>query len=202
MFTRRNGSPSYIVAIEGADRVGKATQAKLAVEALNDKLIPATLHEIPHDDAITYPEIYRMLRDGAVRTHPIVFQTLHGINRRFFQSKTLPSLIEDFEIILLDRWTLSTRVYGEADGVSREQTAEILRDIVEPDLTLVLDGPAWPKEGLDVLEADDAYQEKVRSLYRVWCAEHPERIVKIDAGRDRNTIHYDILSEIFTRLGR
>lgn len=202
MLSRPNGSKVFLIAVEGPDRVGKATQAKKLQTELCLRGIPAVLQEIPHDDGVTYPEIYRMLHDGSVREHPLVFQTLHGVNRRFMQARWFPVLMEKYDVIVLDRWSLSTRVYGKADGLTDAQTHAVLRGLVEPDLTFVLDGPPWPKEGLDTLEADDAYQATVRQLYASWCARSPGKIVKINAARESKMVHFDIMAAALMFLGR
>lgn len=180
-----------LIALEGADRVGKATQAKLLKEALTTLGLRATVEEIPYRDGVTHPEIYRCLRDGDAQRYPQVFQTLHAINRRLFQTKVLPAL--EFDVIILDRWSLSTRVYGLVGGFDEELTETVLRGLVEPARTLVLDAPPWPKENLDVLEADTVFQQQVRDEYRGWCLRDPRRFVLIDAARSSEAVHQDIL---------
>jgi dTMP kinase len=198
MFTARNGRKCFLVAIEGPDRVGKATQARL----LEERLMPhkATVEEVPYNDGVTYPQIYAMLRSGAVNKYPVVFQTLQGTNRRFFQKNFLPNLASHYDVLILDRWTLSTRVYGIASGVSEGATNEILEGIVEPDLTLVFDGKPFPKEGLDVWEANIPFQNRVRELYMAHCAKEPERFVKIDAERPVDVIQEEVLTTVRNRL--
>jgi len=63
MYTSPNGNTCHLIALEGADRVGKATQSTMLEEALNSRGIKATVEEIPYDDGVTHPEIYRMLKD-------------------------------------------------------------------------------------------------------------------------------------------
>lgn len=201
MFTTSRGHRCVLVAIEGADRVGKATQAAMLEGALQRHRVKATVEQIPFDDKVTHPEIYRMLRDGSVRRFPTLFQALQGINRRFFQAQFLPVLALHHDVVILDRWNLSTVVYGEVGGVPREETDEILRDIVDPDLTIVLDGPPWPRDDLDTLEADDDFQRRIRSAYREACEHAPDARVLVDAGRHRDIVHRDILNAVGARLG-
>jgi len=201
MYQTSNGRSCFLVALEGADRVGKATQAAMLEEALLRRKMKATVEQIPFDDKITHPEIYRMLRDGTVRRFPSLFQALQGINRRFFQAQFLPILALHHDVVILDRWNLSTRVYGSVGGVPEEETDEILRDIVEPDLTVVLDGPPWPRDDLDSLEADDDFQRRIRIAYREACQRTPTARVLVDAGRHRDVVHREILSVVLASLG-
>lgn len=200
MFKSTSGHSCFLVSIEGPDRVGKATQAKLLEEGLNDKGYKTTLEEIPYNDGVTYPEIYRMLKDGTVNLEPAVLQTLHAINRRFFQHSYLPNLATHFDVIVLDRWNLSTYVYGSVSGVSQEVTENLLKGIVEPDLVIVLDGNAFPKNNLDVWEADSEFQQKVRAGYRSWCERRPDHFVKIDANSTKMHVHQQVMEQVLRRL--
>ena len=200
MFTAPNGKSCFLVALEGADRVGKATQSKLLEEGLNANRHKATIEEIPYDDGVTHPEIYRMLKDGTVNLEPAVLQTLHAINRRFFQHSFLPTLAGHFDVVVLDRWNLSTRVYGAASGVSEPVTENLLVGIAEPDVVIVLDGKPFPKEGLDVWEADTEFQRSVRAGYRAWCERDPHRYVKFDANGTKMQVHERILECVLGRL--
>jgi dTMP kinase len=185
-----------LIALEGADRVGKATQATLLKEALTTLGVRTTVAEVPYKDEVTHPEIYRFLRDGGAHRFPQAFQTLHAINRRLFQTEALPSLMLEFDVIILDRWNLSTRVYGSVGGCDEELTEIVLRGVVEPTRTLVLDALPWPKPDLDVLEVDTDFQQRVREKYRGWCLRDPSRFVLIDAARNLDAVHQDILAAV------
>jgi thymidylate kinase len=200
MYTAPNGSQCFIVAIEGPDRVGKATQAAKLEEALTAHKHKATVEEVPYDDGVTHRQIYRMLHSGAVNEHPIVFQTLQGANRRYFQRNFLPTLATHYDVLILDRWTLSTRVYGEASGVSRATTDAILEGVIDPDLTLVFDGQPFPKEGLDVWEGDLEFQRKVRELYLHAVTSAGDHFVKIDATQSKDEVHQACLEAVLRRL--
>lgn len=199
MFKANNGRHCFLVALEGADRIGKATQARLLERGLL-KHYRATVEEIPYNDGVTYPRIYEMLHSGAVERHPVIFQTLQGMNRRYFQTKFLPTLASHYEVLILDRWVLSTRVYGLASGVSEDATNTILEGVLPPDLTFVLDGDSYPKKDLDTWEANLPFQARVRELYLKHCATDPHRFVKIDANRPKEVIHQEMLALVCGRL--
>ena len=200
MFKAPNGKDCFLVAIEGPDRLGKATQAQMLEDALTKRKHKATVEEIPYDDGVTHPIIYEMLHDGTALQFPIVFQTLHGLNRRYFQKSFLPTLARHYDVVILDRWNLSTRVYGPASNVPNDTTAVILKDIVEPDITLVFDGVGFPKEGLDFYEKDRQLQEMVRRSYLGYCEREPKLFVKIDANRPREDVHENVLDAVLDAL--
>ena len=62
MFKSKQGR-CFLVAVEGADMLGKATQTALLEENLN-KVTKAITVEVPWKDEATYAQIYKMLRDG------------------------------------------------------------------------------------------------------------------------------------------
>ena len=192
MFKCRQGS-CFLVAIEGADSVGKATQAALLEKGLNDKGIRAFRTEVPWGDNLTYDPIYKMLREGTALSEPVVFQALQACNRRTMQGTYLPNLSRHFDIVILDRWTLSTRVYGAATGVTSRQTKLLLDGVIEPDLTLVLDGEAFG-EVSDSYEADTTLQQIVRQGYRDWVAGHQDAIL-FDARQDKEALACQLLEQ-------
>ena len=104
MFKCRQGS-CFLVAIEGADSVGKATQAALLEKGLNDKGIRAFRTEVPWGDNLTYDPIYKMLREGTALSEPVVFQALQACNRRTMQGTYLPNLSRHFDIVILDAYS-------------------------------------------------------------------------------------------------
>jgi thymidylate kinase len=195
------GHRCLLVAIEGADMVGKATQSHMLEEALLNAGIKATAEEIPYDEGVTHGIIYEMLRDGVARSSPDAFQVAQCLNRIFFWRNYLPTLAAHHEVLLLDRWTLSTRVYGEAGGASADVTEGLLRHVKDADLNLVIDAPAWPKTGRDVLERDDPFQQRVRYLYHQACVRDPATNVKIDGARPVDDVHRDLLKRVLGLLG-
>lgn len=200
MYITANNKGCFLVALEGADRTGKATQARLLDRGLKLAGYKSTVEEIPYNDKVTYPEIYRMLQDGTVNSDPAVFQTLHAINRRHFQTCYLPELANQFDVIILDRWNLSTRVYGKASGLSEQTTENTLKGIIEADIAFVLDGAPFPKENLDVWESDSEFQQAVRQEYTKWCQKSPQKYVLIDANRSKEQVHEQILEYVKERL--
>jgi len=157
-----------IIVIEGADRCGKATQTRLLRESLEKQGFSAKTVEVPIKTAITYRIIYWMLKNGLAKKLPKTFQVFQFLNRKFFQWFTLPSLECEFKYIILDRWSLSTIVYGGAEGVSQSFTVGLSKFLRCPDHTVILLGESFPHDAEDVYEADLELQKKVREGYTQW----------------------------------
>jgi len=183
---------SKIIVIEGPDRCGKATQAKLLREKLASFGIMSTIVEVPIRSAVTYRIIYWMLRNGLAKKFPKLFQVLQFLNRKFFQMFDMPSLERQYDIIIFDRWSLSTEVYGGASGVSQKFTAKLSKHLRRPDHTFVFLGMSFPHEAEDVYESDKNLQEDVRIRYSLWAAKNFDVSTVIDCQQNKKKISKQI----------
>jgi thymidylate kinase len=192
MYTSPQGHSCFIVALEGPDRLGKSTQARILQERLHS--VRGKVEKSPYADGITYERIYEMLRTGEALSHPIVFQTLMGINRLLWQSH-LSMIAKDFDVIVLDRWSPSTWVYGAEAGVAEATTACILQGILEPDLVLIFDGEPFPSpDEDDSYEANVQFQQNLRKRYRDWAKKPNARL--IDARQSVETVTEILMAHI------
>lgn len=182
--------------------VGKATQARLLEQALLSRGFKTTTEEIPYQDRLTHSLLYEMLEQGSARSSPDAFQAIQCLNRIHFWQHYLPTLAMYHNVIVLDRWTLSTEIYGAAGGAHPDVTAHLLRHVCPADLNLVIDAPPWPKPDRDVLERDNPFQSRVRTLYQEACAQDPVVNVKIDGARPVAVVHHEMLEVVLGRLGR
>ena len=164
---------SKIIVIEGPDRVGKQTQTHLLKQTFLSHGMLAAVIEVPIRSAITYRIIYWMLRNGLAKKFPKIFQWFQYLNRKIFQVLTLPQLEKQYDAIIMDRWSLSTIVYGAAEGVPQEFTLELAKKLREPDYTIMLCGDSFAHEAEDSYEADDSLQKRVRTEYTRWAFENP-----------------------------
>ncbi len=190
---------TFLMALEGPDRLGKSTQAKLLADALSPSKyqFESCVVKIPYKDVYTYDRIYEMLFSGEAVEHPEVFQSFQALNRHIFQKDTLPKLASTHDLVILDRWNLSTKAYGTSGGVSVAATDSMLKGIEEPDLTFVFDGEPFAMDTeKDSYEEDNDFQARVRSYYKeVLDAESP-RFVRVDAHRPISEVTDDLLSRI------
>ncbi len=175
----------FLIAIEGPDKIGKATQSRLLAARLK-----LDLAEIPYRDGATHTKIYAMLKDGSAKVDKEAFQAFHVANRLVWQAMVLPTLGTG---VVLDRWNASTWAYGVSSGLSYAKVESILGGTRRADLTIVLDGEMIG-EPEDCYERDKALRERVRTAYRNYADDH--RCPVIDANRDRMDVHADIFAEV------
>ena len=209
-------------ALEGPDKVGKATQSKMLCDALvglseefKVKGVDVRVHriEIPSRSHACYDKVYDMLarrEDGSAPAvdHAEVFQTFQVANRFHVQSD-LQSMGEQGRptIIIFDRWVLSSWAYGLASGVSADKLRIINDGLIKPEMTFVLAGKSFdrPEQEDDAYEDDDSFQAKVRRNYDGISdgdGESWRHTRTIDANRDRDAVHSDILAIVKGELQR
>lgn len=206
-----------LVVIEGPDKVGKETQTKMLVEALSTRIartvvakgpldkprnLKVASEEIPYDDGNTHTQLYKMLKNGDAVTHPEAFQTFQAANRMIWQKDVLPRLASRYDVIVLDRWNISSWVYGRAGGCSDAMLECVLEPIIEPDLVFVFDGEPFhtPERTDDSYEANKALMQRVREGYRRWARENSDMAVAINANRPREAVNEELVWHCIKRL--
>lgn len=179
---------SKIIVVEGPDRVGKQTQTRLLQEYITRTGLGAVVVEVPIRSAVTYRVIYWMLQNGLAKKFPKIFQWFQFLNRKIFQMFALSALERYYDYIIMDRWSLSTVVYGAAEGVSKEYTLELAKRLREPDYTIILHGKSHSHEAEDSYESDSELQQKVRIEYARWAFENPARASLVNCNNDKKII--------------
>ena len=190
---------SKIIVIEGPDRTGKQTQTRLLKKKLTKRGFYPIVIEVPIRSAVTYPLIYWMLRNGLAKKFPKIFQWFQYMNRKIFQMFTLPRLEEEHDVIIMDRWSLSTIVYGAAEGVPLEYTMKLANKLRKPDHTFIFYGEAYAHEAEDSYEADSELQQNVRIEYAKWAASHPKSTTLIDCRQDKKVISKKIRNVLYDK---
>ena len=176
---------STIIVVEGPDRCGKATQSKLLQEYIARIGLGAVVVEVPIRSAVTYRIIYWMLKNGLAKNFPKVFQCFQFLNRKIFQIFTLPGLERMYDVIIMDRWSLSTIVYGAAEGVSEAFTIRLAKWLRVADHTFVLHGESYLHEAEDSYEADRDLQLKVKLGYSMWALNNQKVCTMINCRHDK-----------------
>lgn len=183
-----------IIALEGPDRVGKNTQATMLARRLRSLGNVVCLHEVPAKDNVTHPVIYWMLRNGLAKRLPRVFQWVQVQNRKILQKKLLEKC-KSYDYIILDRWFLSTFIYGTASGIDTSWH-EIAHGAMLPDTTIILNGKIGGLEARDVYEQDQVLQARVVRLYRDWAISNPKDSILINATLPREQVHNQIWNHL------
>jgi len=177
-----------LIAIEGIDGSGKATQSKLLVEEIEKQKRPAVRFEFPNYTNVTGPYIDGHLKQrwfGAVVCQPaqkksegveetrnlneLLFQCLQTLNR-YEQTETILEALKT-KAVVLDRFYASSMVYGLVNGLSDSFLRAISSQLPKPDLYILVDIPVEESfnrrpERRDRYEKQKGMLEEVRVTYR------------------------------------
>jgi dTMP kinase len=184
-----------LVVFEGLDQSGKQTQA----ERLRDRLVAAgrtvRLLSFPSYETHLGAEIGRALK-GEREYAADTMQLLYVANR-FEWKPEIERELATGTVVVCDRYLASSVAYGEAFGLDAQWLADIQRYLPQPDLTVLLD--IAPQVSASRKTADrDKYERDLPLLARVRDsylrqASSP-RWLRLDAGRDRDTVAAEVFS--------
>lgn len=190
---------TMIVAIEGGDQEGKATQSQMLFDELGRRGLKVRLMHFPDYQTPTGSKI-RQLLEGSEPPNP---ETIH----RLFARNRLEKLeeIESAEpgsVLIIDRYIHSNLAYGLANGMDRRWLEQIDGKMPCPDLVILLDMD--PAEALkrrgpsrDQFEKVD-FARKVREQYLELASEQKWHVV--DAAEPKGDVHEEILETVVRRL--
>jgi dTMP kinase len=188
----------WLVVFEGGEGVGKSTQLALTAERLAAAGVPHRVCREPGGTPLGN-RVRELLLHADVAVVPAAEAALFAASRAQLVAEVLQPALAAGEIVLLDRFLLSTYAYqvggrGLPEGPVREANRLATAGIV-PDLTLVLTlGPgaglarATTRGPADRIErADAGFHARVADAFRAftdaaWQVAHPEcgPIVAID----------------------
>ena len=157
-----------LIAIEGLDQSGKATQAQLLRDQLRQGGTRARLVSFPDYGTSIGEEIARALQ-GERDYGPEVMQLLYIANR-FERKADLERWLDGGLVVVCDRYVASSVAYGEAQGLDVDWLTQTQRFLPAPDVTILLDiAPELAVErkatGRDRYERDLALLGRVRESY-------------------------------------
>lgn len=171
-----------IVAIEGGDACGKATQTRMLLERITN---PCRLVSFPRYETAIGETVLSLLKRGpldltdpkSVIEHNLILQVLMNSDRFLFQH-TLKSweyerqALNDkgFEhVLVLDRWWQSGYVYGTVAGLPQEQIRPWIPMHRSAHLNILIDVPAAVamerRPPRDKFEEKLSFREQVRQAY-------------------------------------
>jgi thymidylate kinase len=189
---------SKMIVVEGPDRTGKQTQTLRLRDYFVSLGKKAVVVEVPIKGSYTYNIIYWMLRNGLAKKMPHLFQVLQFLNRWTFQCGDLQKLEQNNDYVIFDRWSLSTTVYGLAEGLSLEFVNSLSVRLKKPDYTFVLLGDAHQHEAEDVYEKDAELQRSVRRHYAEWAAQQTHGCSVINCKNPRELITAEMIYTLKT----
>jgi dTMP kinase len=191
-----------LIAFEGLDQSGKATQATRLAARLREAGRRVELVDFPDYQTALGGEIARTLR-GERDDPPEVLQLLFIANRYEYRSRIERWLAEG-AVVLCDRYQASSIAYGEAQGLDAQWLARVQRSLPQPDLTILLDiAPETALRrkaaGRDRFERDLALLARVRASYLRQAAAQAWAV--LDGERDPDTVADAVSDAVARRPG-
>ena len=199
------------ITFEGADGVGKSTQANLLCDYFAANNMPVRLTREP-GGTFTGEKVREILLDPKCdmgkRTEALLYL---AVRAEHVDKVVLPELAKG-TVVISDRFSDSTFVYqGVARGMDIKALAEINSFAscnTHPDITFLLDAPVEElggriaKRGLeDRIEKEGlAFQKLVREGFLQMAKEYPDRIVVLDAKKSIDEIQETIRNNIEEKI--
>jgi dTMP kinase len=193
------------VTIEGIDRAGKSTQARLLAEALGPT---ALLVREPGGTGVG-ERVRELLKDGSLQLGPVAEALLFAAARAELVAQVIRPALEQGRVVISDRFLDSSLAYqGGARGLGIEEVERINEAAtggLRPDLTVLLDlgpeqaarrgggGDRFEDEGLEL-------QRDVARAYDRLAADDPGRWRRVDAARGPELVQRDVLAAVQAAL--
>ena len=182
---------SLIIAFEGIDKAGKATQTLLLSSRLKEEGYRCRILSFPVYTTPIGRELKLSLQGR--RSYPIQVRYLLMSANRWEMKDELES--SGVDVLILNRYIHSNIAYGVASGLDRSWLESLDHGLPEPNLVILLDiSPTTSLKrkmmGRDVNEQDLAYLGRVRSVYLDLAKEYGWRVV--DAERSVKRVHEEI----------
>jgi dTMP kinase len=192
-----------LIAFEGLDQSGKATQARHLQSRIEQEAHQVHGLSFPDYDTPIGQEIARALA-GERDYPPEVMQLLYVANR-FEYKPRLDRWLTVGDVVICDRYRASSVAYGEAQGLDPAWLDEIQRGLAEASVTILLDiapatAVARKASGRDRYERDLGLLARVRESYRRQAA--ARGWVIIDAEQTKDRVSAAVERAVLPRLAR
>jgi dTMP kinase len=204
-MTRRRG---FFVVLEGPDKSGKSTQARLLAEALRARG-RSVLHTREPGGTSVAEGVRAVLLNPELRIDPVAELFLYEASRAQHVSEKIRPALARGETVLCERFTMSSDVYqGLARGLGLKTTRALNAAAtggLAPDLTVVLDMPVEQFDArdrhreLDRLEREHvSFRVAVRKGYRRLAKAQPKAFL-VDGTQSAEDVHRLILAAVERR---
>jgi dTMP kinase len=150
--------------------------------------------------------VRELLKDTSILVDDRTEALLFAAARAALVSEVITPALRDGKIVISDRFLDSSLAYqGGARGLGVEEIErvnEFATAGVRPDVTILLDLPpsvAAERAGVEMdrfEQEGSGLQERVRAAYEGLVARDPSRWVRIDADRDPDDVHRDVLAVV------
>ena len=202
----------FFITLEGGEGAGKSTQRQLLAAAL-EKLGRKVCVTREPGGAPSAEIIRGLLVKGDTDWDHRTEVLLHVAARREHLQNTVRPALSRGEIVISDRYSDSTAAYqGYGYGIDLAEIEAIHKAAqcdLKPNLTLILDIPVEAGLNRAMIRAgeenryenmDVAFHHKLRDGFLAIAAKEPQRCKVIDATRDIDAIHKDILAAVMSKI--
>ena len=189
------------VTLEGIDRSGKTTQARMLCESLGDDCLPV---REPGGTPVG-ERVRELLKDSAFVIGPEAEALLFAAARAELVSNVIRPALAEGRVVVSDRFLDSSLAYqGHARGLGVEEVERINRFAtggLTPDLTILLsidpaNAAARSGEADRFEDEGERLQRAVLAAYEELADADPERWRRIDADRPPDEIHVEVLAAV------
>ena len=172
-----------IIAFEGIDKVGKNSQAKLLQENLKKQNVSSTILEFPSKNSPVSSIIREILKIESISNHGLA---LLFAADRYFQQNNIKKFSEQFDVVILDRYSDSGCCYAAASGIDLEWLKGLEKFLqVVPNLTFFFN--ISPQETVDrVSKLPDKFENNYEFLKRVF--EEYKNLYKENGRKSRKVV--------------
>ncbi len=192
-----------LLVIEGPDKAGKSTQARMLNDALTRMGYRCATMSFPDYSTPIGREIEAFLQGK--REYPLRVKHMLLSANRWEKKDELERLLAENDVVILNRYYQSNLVYGLANGLDIQWLEMLDRCLPKEDLVIVLHvsaDTALERASLNSMHKDEF--ENIEMLRRVSLLylELAERYgwVVVDGSRGREEVHRAVLSIVLKHL--
>lgn len=209
---------SLFITFEGIEGSGKSTQIRLLNDFLKLRGHETVLTREPGGTPIGDEIRHTLLSSENKDISPLCELLLYGASRAQHLSQLIGPALKSGRTVLCDRfWDATVAYQGYGRGFALEMIHTLNRLVVGetiPNLTFLLDldhqtgltrarDRNASRKGKDESRFENealAFHQKVREGYLALARENPARIVVINADRDVETVHQEIVMKVLGKL--
>ncbi|MEM1123557.1 MAG: dTMP kinase [Bacteroidota bacterium] len=199
---------SLFIVIEGLDGSGKSTASLALKKSLEARLSRGVMRTYePKDDAVAGTFIRDILEKRITQFDPFVLALGYATNRLDHNSRFIRPWLaqEGLQIVICDRYYLSSLVYNSSEDFSFDQVMLLNRKALRPDVIFFLNVSAevcrermnQRNEPLELFETKlDLYRQKYIEAMEYLRTDRAENIVAIDGNQSVEEVVAAMLQEI------
>lgn len=196
-----------IIAIEGIDKAGKETMAKMLAEFLRNRGYRVVEDAFPRYHTPIGKKIKQALY-GEITMPDVELAKLYEIDRYFAQEEWFAlDVEEEIDFLILDRYTMSNMVFGRAKGLSETELLWLQHGLQKADLHIVVDISVEESlrrgqnyETVDLNETNVELLQKVRDLQLEYAEEGTYygtgEVIRVNGEQDKQFVHRDVVNAV------